>query len=66
MSKPKELTAEELAEQVDWAGRPEPLPPSFVREIHRALDFERSLLYKGILALAIVAVVVVLRSLFFA
>jgi hypothetical protein len=41
-------------------------PPSFDEEIGEALAFERTLLYRGLAAVALVAVVVVVRGLFFA
>ena len=40
--------------------------PSFEKEIDEALDFERKLFYRGLLAAALVVAVVIVRTLFFA
>jgi hypothetical protein len=41
-------------------------PPVFRREIRAALRYERGLALKGLAALAVVAVIVIIRTLYFA
>jgi hypothetical protein len=43
-----------------------PLPRPFRREIREAVRYERGLVLKGFIVLAVVAIVVVLRALYFA
>jgi hypothetical protein len=40
--------------------------PTFDEEIAEAVDYERTLFYRGLIAAGLVVVVVVIRSLFFA
>jgi hypothetical protein len=42
-----------------------PLPRPFRREIREAVRYERGLVVKGLIVLAVVAIVVVLRTLYF-
>lgn len=41
-------------------------PRAFEREIREAMRYERGLFVKGVVALAVVAVIVILRTLYFA
>jgi hypothetical protein len=43
-----------------------PLPPGFRAEIRHALRYERGLVTKGLLVLVLVAIIVILRTLYFA
>lgn len=43
-----------------------PCPPAFSQEIREAVRYERRLAGKALLALAVVAVIVVVRTLYFA
>jgi hypothetical protein len=45
---------------------PEPVGDSFEDEIRHAQAFERKLFYRGLLSVAVVVVVIVVRTLFFA
>ena len=45
---------------------PPPRPRSFRREIRAALRYERGLAVKALAALAVVAVIVIVRTLYFA
>lgn len=46
--------------------RTQELPPDFRREIREAIRYERGLFVKALLALAVVAIIVTLRTLYFA
>lgn len=45
---------------------PQEQPPDFQREIREAIRYERGLFIKALAALAVVAVIVILRTLYFA